>query len=488
MRRRYTPAAVSAPFVFSIPRSVRWFAVLAIGFMLAGCAAPGASRLQGPPKELPQSLSYVTADVLGFTLYDTYADEMPDTLFEAIGMTTKDAKPWIGDHAGVAVRQLDVPGTGPDTTALFADVASRTKLETALQGAGWSKSDDELPEVNGASSQLWTRAGAALAAFEDGLLLAPDEDGLEAFLKAADSYAVPERKAMRQYAVDVVHKVPAGAVFRSDLLRTGVRRPFQNNPALLEFARWATDSDVLVAARDGWVGIAPAGDPKRTDARRLVGAFEWVPSLAPDIDWGEADRDMLDDVASDADLAIALENPGQQLHEIVKGITFRNGQYVTDQDVQDDERKVELEPLLELLDGDAVIGWSDAHLEVRVADAAAAAGDADRAIKRAGLDAQVATASGDLSIILGSQPSTQVKDGFLGRSAAAQRAGTPPRPPIVWLWTRSIAGCTGPAAGWVTFDGIGEMTFSIDVQPTSAASQGESPAFAGCPELLVPTA
>jgi hypothetical protein len=480
---------------------------LAIALVLAGCAAPGASRLQGPPKDLPPSLSYVTADVLGFTLYDTTSKQMPDSWFEAIGMTTDDAQPWVGDHAGVAVRQLDVSDTGPDTTALFTDVASRSKLETALENAGWEQSNDDLPDVNGEEAALWTHdpgcsdvpdgaraicapstlAGTALAVFGDALLLAPDQDGLTAFLKAADSYAVPERKAMREYAVDVVHKVPVGAVFRTDLLRTGVRRPFQDNPALLELARWATESNVLVAARDGWIGIAPAGDPKRKgEARRLIGAFEWVPDLAPDIDWGEADRDMLDSFGPGADLAIAFENPGQHLHEIVSGITRRNGQYATDQDVKDDEREVELEPLLEELDGDAAIARSQRskRLELRVAGAAAAADDVKAAIRRTSLDATVTTAGDDLSIVVG--PS-EVSEYLLGvaRAADTMRAGRPPSPPIMWIWSKSIAGCTGPAAGWVSFDEIGEMTFSIDV----TGPDRNTPPFAdgACSDVLLPT-
>lgn len=479
MRRRYTPAAVSAPSVFSIPLLARSFAVLALGFMLAGCAAPGARLVQRPPKDLPPSLSYVTADVLGFTLARTSSDDRStDALIEQLGMTTRDAAPWIGDHAGVAVRQLDVPGTGPDTSALFADVRSRAKLEAALTDAGWTRSDDALPEVNGDASELWMHdSRAAMAVFDDGLLRAPNRAGLVGFLNAADSYAVPERTAMRQYAVEVVHKVSAGIVFRTDLLRTGVRRPFQHSPALLELARWATESDVLVAARDGWIGFTPGSDDTtggRSGSARLVGAFEWVPKLAADIDWGTPDRRMLDTMAPSFDVVVALDDPGQHLHELVKGITFRNGQYVTDQDVQADEDRVELEPLFEDLDGESVVAWDQRArlLELRVRGASTVASRVDQAIEQAGLDAQVTTAGSDLAVTVGnaSTRSTKVSAGAAARVADATRAGRPPRPPIGWLWTRSITGCTGPAAGWVTFDGTGEMTFSI--------------AVAACPDLL----
>jgi hypothetical protein len=487
------------------------FAVLAVGFtalLAAGCAAPGANRIAGPPEGLPPSLDYVTADVLGFTLYDTdpgsklwggveavRAESTLAELYDAIGMTADEVEPWIGDHAGVAVRQLDVPGVSDDTSVWFADVRSSDALDSALDEAGWSApSTTSLPKVNRAMAIAWINDDEdatyrAAAVFEDGIVVARSPDGLERFLEAADEYAVPERKAMAQYAVDAVKKVPAAAVFRSDLLRTGVRTPFQEDPALLEFARWVTETDVLVAARDGWVGIAPSTD-KDVNAIRMIGSFEWVPDLAPDIDWGSADVDQLDKADSDTDVAVALENPGQHLIELVRGITFGNGQYATDQDVADDGDRVELEPLLEQLDGAATLGWDarEGQLTMQVDGAGDVADDVNEQLCRSGIDGFALDDDGlrvelsspflldepvDCDEVRLALARKAVPGTAPGRAADAALAGEPPRDPVVWVWTRSLGDCLGPVAGWLTFDGEGEMSFSLRAAVESAAVSTE---------------
>jgi hypothetical protein len=467
MRRRYTPVAVSAPSSFRRPPAATSFAartigftiVLAIAVLAAGCAAPGASRLQGAPESMPPALEHVTADVLGFSVYDTDpgsdawgstgldAEAALDQLYERVGVDAAEVEPWIGAHAGVAVRQLDVPGTEGGTWAWWADVRD--------------------PEALLESVEALEGDGRSVQAYPDGVLVATSEAALEDFTDAAESYAVSERKAMREYAAEVATKSPVGVVFRGDLLRTHLRRPFQGDPALLEFARWATESNVLLAARDGWVGAAaPVADDR--DGFRLVGNVEWVPDLAPDIDWGSVDADLLDEVDASADLAVAIEDPGQHLQELLTGITRKNGQYATEQDVPDGEDRVELEPLLEELDGDAAIGWNGASrtATLRINGAADQAEDVELVLDRLGLDAQVDAVWEDLVVkLVGVEVGS---DGFRTRATAAKAAGPPPRPPVAWVWTRSIAGCSGPAAGWVTFDGAGEMSFSLAVSTADA--------------------
>lgn len=455
-------------------------AALLAAAVVGGCAAPGVQRLQGAPDGMPPSLRYVTADVLGLTLYATDAQEWPgstsiaadpvlERLHGSIGMTPERVEPWIGDHAGIVVRQLDVPGADDDTTAYVADVRDRGRLVSTLDDAGWKVDDDaQLPAVNGDDATLATRgdedgdgAFTAAALFDDGLLVARTEDGLRAFLEAADEYAVPERRAMSKYAAHVAETVPAGAVFRFDFLRTQLRRPFQEDPALLEFARWATESRVLLATRDGWFGLAPAGDDGWA---RIVGAVEWVPDLAPDVEWGEADRAMLD---GSADVSVAFDDAGQHLAELVRGITFNNGQYATEQDVQEGAERVELAELLDELDGASALHAGEGRVALHVRGGAGAAERVDEFMCAAGVPGGAAALDGDLVALLGGRacdPGRVVAPGrFADAQAVRPEPPKPPSPPIIWLSGRSIAGCSGPAAGWVTFDGEGEMTFTIGI-------------------------
>lgn len=546
MRCRYTPATVSAPSSsISIPLRmepraglgwhqvlIRSFAVLAIGFTIAGCAAPGASRLERAPSGMPPSLKHLTADVLGFTLYDARLQQGDDDLDAAQQLaarrgaavlavlgTAPDRRAWIGDHAGIAIRQLPSPderGDVPDARLVFADVRSRARLEEWLKSGGWERSSDDLPAVNGDEGALWTTAGdtarcvddfpagdedreratcdagGAAAVFDDAVYVSDSREGLEQFLKAADAYAVPERKAMREYAAEAAKKSPMAAVFRFDLIRTQVRRPFQDDPATLELARWFTNSAVLIAFRDGWAGVT-GGGAKQSQAVRVIGNVEWVPDLAPDIDWGTAQASLLDDVASPATVAVSLDGIGQHLTELVTGITRRNGQYATDQDVPADDDPVDLQPVLDQLDGQAAVGWGDGQFEVYSRGDGAALLDVHEAACKAGAPVEV-TASSDLMIHGPASPSCGSRSAKvvlrrkavpatsdLSRDASIKLAGKPPRAPIMWIWSRSIAGCTGPAAGWVTFDGTGEMTFAAHVSLDGGTGECD-------PALLLPDA
>ncbi len=530
MRRRYTPATVSAPLVFRIP--LRWlaadrrralcrtFAVLCIGFTVAGCAVPGAGRLQGPPKDLPPALHHLTADVMGFTMYDADGDSKRWSKFQVavdsvavvdehlrlIGMESESAAPWMGDHLGLALRQFDVPGSGDDTVALWADVAKRSALEDALEG--WDEGDDDaLPSVNGDQPTLWTSGDVefgAAAVFDDGVLFTQTVDGLEGFLDAADEYAVPERKAMSTYAAKAARSTPAAAVFRTDLLRTGVRAPFQDDPALLELARWVTDTDVLVATRDGWVGLAT---PATGTVVRLTGAVEWVPDLAEEIDWGSVSVDRLADAPAEADVVVAFDDPGQHLTQLVEGITRRNGQYVTDGDVDESGDPVDLQPVLDALDGEAVASYRKVGriLVLRVDDAASEVDDVEEAIRKLGLPGS-ARADGD-ALVITIDPSLRTFSGAgvqgvsgeasnvgvdldvtptTGVEFAKLHAGATPDDTIAWVWLRSICGDEGPAAGWLRFDGVGEMAFSLAADVSVGDDSGAASTAACTPRTFVP--
>ncbi len=434
------------------------FTVAVIGFTLAGCAAPGATRLERAPKAMPPSLTYLTADVLGFTLVDTSVDgSMRDALYDEVGIDATDAKPWIGDHAGVAIRQLPSPSEHvADDRIWFADVRDRDALEEAL------------PTLS--------EGGRAVKAYDDGVLVARSKAGLDAFVKAADAYAVPDRKAMREYAAEAATKAPFAAVFRFDLIRTQARRPFQDDPALLEFARWATDSDDLIATRDGWVGVA--GTSEDGGRATVVGNVEWVPDLSPDVDWGHATSKQLDSISIAADSIVAVDGIGQHLSAIVTGITRRNGQYATAQDVPKDEHPIDLEGVLDQFDGPSTVAWNRRELELVVDGAGDSVEDVRAALRLAGVTARAtSTDQGTLDVVVPLGPLADRDFALTSRrSTLAARAGTPPRPPIAWLWSRSIAGCTGPAAGWITFDGEGEMTLSatVSLRDSSTAACGRS--------------
>lgn len=507
---RYTPAAVFAPRLFFTVT-----ALVAAMLMAGGCTVPGSSRLQGPPKDLPPALAYVTADALGYSLYDTNPDskrwkplapvagvgddnEPLQVLHSALtgGFPADLAKvqPWVGDAAGVALRELDLDGKTETSTLYWADVRSRSKLERFLEDEGWKQQRDA--DAGDDDLTLWTHlpgcddtpGGAAAvcaapphqsytaaAVGDDAIVAARTPKALRSLLASADEYAVPERQAMSKFTVEAASRVPMSAVFRFDLIRTQARRPFEGDPALLEFARWATDATTLVAARDGWFGIAPP--LPSTDSEgvvqsdlRVVGAAEWVPDLAPEISLEPVPKQLLDRVDEPVDVAVAMHDPGQYLADLLAGITFKATQYATEQDVPDDEDRSELLPVLDQLDGDGVVGWDGLsrrlQLSVEVADAAATAKDVTTALATAGVDG-TAVADGrfvDIEASFGRAPAGRVflKTGPQPRRNAIAAAGPPPRQPVAWVWSASTR-CTTASGGWLTFDGTDRMTTSLAV-------------------------
>ncbi len=493
--------------------------VAACALIAAGCTVPGSSRLQGPPEDLPPSLDLVTADVLGYTLYDTdptsklwldMEEGAADDLLGALhaGLTggfdadLDDVEPWIGDAAGTALRELDLDGKTETSTLYFADVRDRGKLEEFLRDAGWTRfSRDDLGGP-GEDVSLWTHLAAcdsppgrtsntelicgapehvayeAAAVTDEAIVAARSTPALKSLLRAADEYAVPERKAMSTFTVEAAKRVPVAFVFRSDLLRTQVRRPFEHDPALLEFARWATDSNVLVALRDGWVGLAPAVEGP-TPTARFVGSAEWVPDLAPDITLGATKPGLLSNLGPDVDVAVALSDPGQHLRELVRAITIGAGQYATAQDVEDGDRRVELLPLLDELDGDAAIGFGGGVLRMATVLDEGSRAEVVAALEHAGVDATIhefgdGTALINMPISASVEaPSGPVSDPWVPEPMTARDfadAGPPPRAPFAWFMTSC-------GSGWLTFNGTDRITLGMavlrggdDVDPMSQLS------------------
>ena len=481
-------------------------------FVAAGCTVPGSSRLQGPPDGLPPSLDLVTANALGFTLFDTdprsrlwaglgeeTADDLLATqhagLVGGFAADLDEVEPWIGDATGTALREFDLDGQTETSTLYFADVRSRRELEAFLDDNGWTRAKDDDLAGPGEDASLWNHdsscddtpsgtqaicaapehvAYEAAAVTDDAIVAARSTTALKSLMRAADEYAVPERTAMSEFAVEAASKVPAAFVFRADLLRTQVRRPFEEDPALLEFARWATDSNVLVALRDGWVGFAPALDEaRRDDAVRVVGAAEWVPDLAPDITLGAADPSLMSKLGPDVDVAVAFDDPGQHIQELVRAITFGSGQYVTEQDVPEGEDRLELQPLLDRLDGNAAIGYGNGFLRFvfENEDDAQLTTDVLNVLGHAGIAAMPGPASEnsirvpipivahrDIRSILGKKSVTGA-----GLELDFSGAGKPPRAPFAWIWSKG-RGCVGETAGWLTFDGTERMTLGMDVE------------------------
>jgi hypothetical protein len=524
---------VSAPSSSRLPALLGLLLVAAM--VAGGCTVPGAGHVRRPPKDLAPSLDYVTADVMGFSLYDTNPgsklwapfgeDVAKERLAAVIAPVLGDSDPsaWIGKTEGVALRELNVDGDDDTSTLWFADVHHRGKLEHDLKDGGWKRTGDEL-DSPGESLTLWTRgeptcedvleshpeAGVAgdggaktaeaqcfvarpyyraLAVADDAVIAAESTTALTTFLKAANAYAVPERKSMSEYAVEARKRTPASFVTRFDLIRTQLKRPFEGDPATLELARWATDSNTLVALRDGWLGVAPPLDREAEGRVRIVGASEWVPDLAPDLDFQPVRRDVFERLAPRTDIAVGIHDPGQQLRELVRAITFGSGQYVTEQDVAKEDR-VALEPTLDELDGDAAIGWSAGSLLARIQtdDPEETATDLDEALETAGLAGDANARAGGIDVsVAAPAPATHraravanieldpdIVTGEPPHLAELDDAGTPPRPPVLWLWRRGDA-CVGDAAGWVTFDNVDELRLSISVELAS------NPA---CPEAL----
>lgn len=501
-----------APRFFSLLPLVLLAAVVA-----AGCTVPGSSRLQGPPDGLPPSLDLVTADVLGYTLYDTDPESKlwaalgdgagPDLLAaQHAGLTggfatdLDDVEPWIGNATGTVIREFDLDGKTDTSTLYFSDVRNRPKLEAFLDDNGWSREERRELSGGGLTGALWTHVSAcddvnpgtlpvcasptylayeAALVTDDAVVAARTTKALKALLRSADEYAVPERKAMSEFTVEAADNVAAAFVFRADLIRTQVRRPFESDPALLEFARWATDSNVLIALRDGWIGLAPSLDEDRRDeAVRIVGAAEWVPDLAPDITLKPASGAILSDVGDGVRFAVAIDDPGQHLAELVRAITIGAGQYVTDQDVADESDRLELLPLLERMDGAAAISYAADYLELILEGDDDLAADITVALKHVGVDTTVGSiGAGRMFVRIPLDTGALKGTGSITRVETFRefaKAGTASNPPFAWFVAHG-GGCIGDIAGWLSFDGTDRITLGADVELHAAAAAGEKP-------------
>lgn len=482
--------------------SLRFLVLPLLAILLAsGCTVPGSSHLDRPPKDLAPILDYVTADVLGFTLYDTdpmspewralgqgasYGEQALETLHQPL-FGPQDAHldaltPWIGRLAGSALRQLDIDGRTDTSTLYFADVESRRDLEIFLIDHDWVKAPGgKLGEGLGRDLQLWTNTtGSARAVgFNDKVIVAArTPKALRSLLRSADEYAVPQRKSMSDFAAIAPKRSPVAAVFRFDLIRTQLRRPFEHDPAMLELARWATDSNVLIAVRDGWFGLAPPVK-KGDDSVRLIGTAEWIPDLAPDIELEPVDMDVLQRVA-DSSFAIAFNDVGQHAAELVRAITFGSNQYATEQDVPKSKGRLELLPLLDELDGDSVIGFDrTGRLQMVYTEVPSkqTQRDVQSAVDHIDLPVVVAP-GGDGLHITPNRPIASVQGDDRTVSSVVD-LGESATPAVAWLRSHD-AECGASSLGSITWDEVDKLTLSLEFERGMSTSM----ACTGPPRVL----
>ena len=478
--------------------------VACVALLAAGCTVPGASHFAGPVDGVRPSLALVPADSIGFAQYDTDpSSKRWSALEDAAGTgTAKDAlealwgqafgddvrlaaiEPWVGPMAGTALHVLDVDGVQQDDVLLFADVESRSKLETFLRDGGWTRGSGNARSIDG--HDVWVASGGSdgaldtLAIADDALIAARSPKALRRLLRLADDSAMDHRTAMAEYSVEAASKVPVALLVRSDVAIQQVRRLFQDDPSSLELSRWLTAGKLPYALRDGWLGVAPPLDRSRR-AVRLVGRADWIPDLAPDLDPQPVAASVLDQLPSDVVGAVAVHDLGTYLVDAVNGIAGGGMQFATEDDMPAGAERVELLPLLAKLDGDGAVGWSPAQEAVvafvRVDDAAAVAAAFTDALEFAKLDGSVSTIGDGVEIALhvaAVRRFPQLDDGAGADCAATEQeqrhdalaaAGTPPRRPIAWSYVAGGA-CSHTLAGWVTFDGVEHMSWSFDVPVT----------------------
>jgi hypothetical protein len=464
--------------------------VLAVALAVAcsGCAAPGAGHLKRAPKGLPPSMAYLTGDAMGFSLLDANPDasawkplaktvgegeanrllvQQHAGLFEdSAAASAADVAPWIGGHTGTLAYVLDVePKDHGRAIEYWADVRSRAKLERFLTAQGWTKDSRHYDLGHGLTR--WTRSGGdglhALGVADDAVVGARSRSGLDALVTAAQHYSAKERNGMPDNVVEAAKRTPAAIVFRFDLVRTQLQRPFQDDPAMLELAKWATASNALVAIRDGWLGLAPAAPGAGDRHARLVGTWDWIPDLAPEIklgEVGEAARNRLD---PNADVAVALHDPGQFLKDELFVLTRGNIQYATKQDVAKGSDKVDLQPILDELDGDASISYSSATGVAATVDTthSGAKADVESALRLAHVDSTVTAGPKGITVHAGAA-GQRVTALDSTRQIDWAAAGAPPRAPIAWISLAQLP-CGTPAYGWLTFNGVDRMSMSLDV-------------------------
>ncbi|MEO6866742.1 MAG: hypothetical protein ABI200_01840 [Gaiellales bacterium] len=507
---------MSAPSSSRPPSAVLALAIMVgVMLLLAGCSAPGLGRLQErPPKTLSPVMKLVTADALGYSLYQTDPDSKAwraiddGTRIPAArraltklhapltrdggegprggdGVDLDEIARWIGPSAGMLLHVLPERGTElPESTMYFAEVAHRDQLETYLTSQGWKRTtsaDDKL----GMSLAAWTRTGpgaatqlGALGIRDDALIAAGSMEGLALLTAAARTYAVPERSAMANYTVDALERSPMSVIFRADFSRRQLIRTVQADPALRELARWATETMLLDALRDGWIGCAPTADDSRAGLR-LIASADWLAHLSTRFELTAANRAMLTQLPRSVTHAVSLNDPGAIAIDAVTEIASNRLQYVTEADAMDGE-DMSLLDVLGQLDGDAAIGLDRAattlHMSLDNAQGAGVAKQVTDTLAYAELPGRASAEGRTVQLVLplGSGDATvdPAPDGpplinpdAIDAEFAA--AGQPPFTAIAWLW-RAPDACAGRAAGWIAFDEKIDMRASIDLDLTSS--------------------
>jgi len=291
---------------------------------------------------------------------------------------------------------------------------------------------------------------------------------------AVEEAPVADREALAEYATEAAKRTPMAIVFRSDVARLQARRPFEDDPAALELARWATAGSFFTALRDGWLGLAPPLDRERPSLR-VVGRADWVKSLSPEFELRPVSRKLLDSLQGGTSVAVAMHDLGGFIATALDEITVHGIDYATESDVPESEDRVELFPLLERLQGDAALGRGpgDGSLTVRIDAAqdgllAQDVGDALALVRATARVTQddghvVAQVTRDARGLPGDFADERDRLGEQAPyRAALAAAGVPPTPPVAWFWHKG-GGCTGPAGGWVSWDGEEHLTISADV-------------------------
>jgi len=524
----------------SSSRARRYVALLVtlvlVACMATACTAPGAGRVldKRKPKGLPKALHFVPGDAMGWMLLDTDAgsrrwaaidgatgeptsEHELDSLFLRVFGADLDrgemVDPWIGASAGVALMGVDVDA--PDSQLAFAEVRSRGKLERALRDGGWVRAKRQLgggdlageltlyePKAHRDAPRL-----ATIAISDDVLLAAASTKGLEAILADTDEYAADERKATSDYTVTALSRVPAAIVFRSDIIRDQARRFVADDPALLEVSAWLVRTPFVSAMRDGWIGLAPPTSAQAGSGDiRIVGSFDWLKDIADPVRPKPAPAALLNELPGDTTAAIALHNPGQYGASVIDAITGGGSSFATKLDGTTSTSPVQLFDVLDSLNGDAGIAFTERGVleaRVRSADADKVAQDVNTISRDLKLPALSGEARTGAVVVRASIPPTTDADvmDVIVRSDATDSvadlaaAGKPPRTPVAWLWLRDTDACgkedaapadgapqvelmqrePDPIAGWVTYDGTIRMSISLAMPVEAIRCASDAP-------------
>lgn len=494
--------------------------VVAIAIFVGGCAAPGAARLAGPPEGMPPSLAYIPGDSLGWIVADT--DERraasvqlrrtlgagSDVADRILGSVVADddgaaiERPrWVGPTVGVAMYTLR---SGDASRLTFVDVDDRSAAEDTLRDAGWKEREGDGVDAGGDDAlALWTREGRdddapvalALALADDALIAAATKPQLLELAGHARRYDASERPATAEYTIDALRASPVAIVYRSDALRADLRTLVRDDAALVELTRWAFQTSSMYALRDGWIGMVPAGGSRRATNVRVVGRMDWVRAATEVPEPRPVPRAALERVAGDARLAVAFDDPGAYLGDLLDAITDGGMEFTTDQDAP--TGTPELQPLLDRLDGGASVVLRDASVEIAVttSEPRTLAADLTSAFERVRIAGAATTAvEGDDTVVVTialdararALVDAAVRRGASVPAAAGERlgdderidaaftaAGRPPTPPVGWLYAAaSPCDPSRPVAGWVTWDTKTQrLAWSVDV-PVAARTNG----------------